>query len=202
MTFILGLTGGIGSGKSAASARFETHNIQIIDADIIAREVVELGSPALATIAQHFGNEILLSSGELNRAYLREIIFSCAREKKWLEELLHPLIRKTIMVRLAKLDSTYGILSSPLLFESQQHTMAQRVLVIDCDEALQMQRALRRDNVTAEQITTIMSSQLSREQRNQQADDIIRNNHSLVALYDAIDHYHHQLLEQLNIHEH
>jgi len=198
MTFILGLTGGIGSGKSAATKQFATLGIDIIDADMISREVVEPGAPALESIAEHFGPGIVLPSGDLDRVLLREKIFSDVSAKQWLEALLHPLIRETIIQRLEAVSSLYGILVSPLLFETQQHQLAHRTLVIDCNAALQEQRALQRDGVSLEQIKTIMQSQLPRAQRCQQADDIIENNGTLEQLHIAINHYHKQLLTTID----
>lgn len=196
MTYILGVTGGIGSGKSAATALFEALGITVVDADLVARDVVTRDSFALKKIALQFGSNILLDSGELDRAALRERIFSSPEEKKWLENLLHPLIRETIIERLQAVQSPYGILSSPLLFETQQNTLADRTLVIDCDEKLQQQRATNRDNVDAEQVKKIMEAQLPRQERCHKADDIIDNSGSLEGLQRAVKQYHDDLLKR------
>jgi dephospho-CoA kinase len=194
MPFILGITGGIGSGKSAATRLFETLGIEVIDADILARNAVSVGTPALEKIALHFGHTMLLPSGELDRKALRMRIFSCSNDKQWLEGLLHPIIRAAISHEIGTITSAYGILSSPLLFETHQDTLVNRTLVIDCDESIQRQRAMARDNMSREQLNAIMSSQLSREARNLKADDIISNNLGFSELTTAITHYHKQLL--------
>jgi dephospho-CoA kinase len=197
MPFILGITGGIGSGKTTATTLFENLGIQVIDADIIAKEVVQIGSPSLHAIAEHFGNTILLPSGDLDRAALRECIFKDAQEKKWLEQLLHPVIKLAIKTQLQAVTSPYGILSSPLLFETQQDHLVSRTLVIDCSEQHQQQRAIQRDDVSLEQVNAIMASQLPRKERNNKADDIITNNDNIQHLEKAVHHYHTQLLTQL-----
>lgn len=197
MPYILGLTGGIGSGKSAASRFFESLNITVVDADIVAREVVALGTPALDTIRSHFGSSVLLASGELNRTILRERIFSSPHDKQWLEDLLHPQIRASISQQLQEATSVYVILSSPLLFETQQNQLVDSSLVVDCPEDMQKERALQRDKVDSKQIDSIMASQLSRTERNAQATMVISNTGSLDDLRDAILHFHENLL--LNI---
>ena len=136
--FVLGVTGGIGSGKSAVTARFEKLGIEVIDADIAARTVVALGKPALEKIAERFGSSILLASGELDRPALRKIVFEKPEERKWLESLTHPLIRDEIMNGLKRAQSPYVILVSPLLIESGQYHFAQRILVVDVPESTQI----------------------------------------------------------------
>lgn len=198
MPFILGVTGGIGSGKSTATDIFYQLGINIIDADVIAKEAVNIGSPSLQAISTHFGPSILLPSGELNRAALRERIFTQATEKQWLEQLLHPVIRNTIKERLNAVTSAYGILSSPLLFETQQDSFASQTLVIDCEEDIQRTRATQRDGVSLDQVNAIMASQLSRDVRNKKADDIINNSGDIATLKQAVTRYHSQLLTQLS----
>jgi len=136
--FVLGVTGGIGSGKSAVTARFEKLGIEVVDADIAARTVVALGKPALEKIAERFGSSILLASGELDRPALRKIVFEKPEERKWLESLTHPLIRDEIMNGLKRAQSPYVILVSPLLIESGQYHFAQRILVVDVPESTQI----------------------------------------------------------------
>jgi dephospho-CoA kinase len=199
MPYILGLTGGIGSGKSAATGILSQLGITIVDADIVAKEVVAVGSPALESIHAHFGDTILLASGALDRATLRERIFTDPTEKVWLEQLLHPIIRTVITQRLQAASSAYVVLSSPLLFETQQNDLVDSTLVIDCPEALQRQRAGARDDVSTEQIDQIMAVQLAREARNTHADEIIINTGSLVDLQCAITDYHHRLLAKINL---
>jgi dephospho-CoA kinase len=198
MPYILGLTGGIGSGKSAATGILSQLGITIVDADIIAREVVAVGSPVLESIHAHFGDHILLDSGALNRSVLRERIFAEPSEKIWIEQLLHPIIRTVTHQRLQDSSSIYTVLSSPLLFETQQNSLVDSTLVIDCPESLQRQRAGQRDQVSTEQINQIMNAQLTRDQRNAQADTIIINTGSLVDLQCAITDYHHRLLANIN----
>jgi len=191
----VGLTGGIGSGKSAASALFEQHGICVVDADVVAREVVGSETPALGKIAEHFGADILDTHGKLDRAKLRAIIFSKLDEKKWLENLLHPLIREEIKKKLNNAYSPYAILVSPLLFETDQHLLVNRTLLIDLPEALQRSRAAKRDNSNAEQIQKIIDNQLSRECKIDRADDIISNMHDFAYLREEVDRQHLHYLE-------
>jgi dephospho-CoA kinase len=194
--YIIGLTGGIGSGKTAASDYLAlSYNIEVVDADIVAREIVMQGQPALLAIAQHFGQKVLLADGQLNRAALREIVFNNPQERKTLESITHPAIRERIQHKLAASLSVYTLLVSPLLFESGQSTFAQRNLVIDCEPSLQQQRASQRDNVSLQQIQQIMAVQLSREERLQRADDVVINTGQLADLYQQLDHLHHRYLQ-------
>lgn len=201
MAFILGVTGGIGSGKTAATNRFATHGIETIDADIIAREVVMAGSPALAQISSHFGPSILLDNGELNRAKLRECIFNHPEEKEWLENLLHPTIRREIKNRLQHTQintkAPYTILSAPLLIDTGLQALTDKVLVIDCSEEIQLNRASKRDDNTQDMIKKVMDKQLSRQERLSKADDVINNDGTLDELYRAVDHHHQQLMNTL-----
>ncbi|WP_354625304.1 dephospho-CoA kinase [Psychromonas sp. MME2] len=153
---------------------FSALNVTVIDADILAREVVAKGQPALISIEQHFGREILIE-GELNRALLREIIFHDAEQKKWLEALLHPLIRHKISQQLAQSTGRYILLEAPLLFENKLDDLTDYNLVVDIEPELQVLRASRRDDVSAEQIKVIVASQISREKRLKQADFVINN---------------------------
>ena len=191
----VGLTGGIGSGKSAASALFEQYGICVVDADIVAREVVEPGRPALTKISEHFGSDILNTHNQLDRAKLRTIIFSNPDEKKWLEALLHPLIRQEIIHQLQHAHSPYAILVSPLLFETDQHKLVNRTLLIDLPEELQLKRAALRDNSNREQIRNIMATQMSRECKIGKADDIISNLHDFAYLREEVERQHLHYLE-------
>lgn len=193
--FIVGLTGGIGSGKSAVSALFEKKSIIVVDADQVARQVVEPGTVALTQIADHFGSHILDQDGKLLRAKLRDIIFSNAQEKNWLEQLLHPIMNKDIRRQLTNANSQYAMLSSALLLETHQHQLVTRILVVDCSEELQMQRAMRRDNNNPELIKAIMSAQISRQERCARANDIIQNHGKIEELSDQVDKYHQLYLE-------
>jgi dephospho-CoA kinase len=186
MTFILGLTGGIGSGKSAASQWFESQGIQVVDADIVAREVVEKGQPVLKQIQQIFGNWVIQEDGELNRRALREYIFKDPSARKQLEAITHPAIRTAIIQQLASATSPYAVLVSPLLFETSQHELTHHNLLIDATEELQIERASSRDGQNAEQIKKIIAAQMPRLQKQALAQDIILND-------GHIDHLHNQL---------
>lgn len=187
---IIGLTGGIGSGKSEVSLRFAALGIDIVDADMVARDVVMQGTDALLSIADHFGPDILLADGSLNRSRLRDIIFTDAAEKEWLENLLHPLINQRIRELLNESRSIYVILSSPLLLETQQYLLVDRVLVVDTSEILQIERASRRDTKQETQIRAIMATQLSRAERCSRATDIIQNHGDLGELDEQIIRLH------------
>jgi dephospho-CoA kinase len=191
---IVGLTGGIGSGKSEVSRRFQALGITVVDADEVARQVVAPGQPALADIAKHFGSNILLPDGELDRAQLRKIIFSQPEQKRWLESLLHPLINTQIRQQLVAAQSPYVMLSSPLLLETRQHELVDRILVIDASEALQIARASNRDANNEDQIKAIMGTQLDRNERISRSDDIIHNHGILLELDDQISKLHQQYL--------
>ncbi|MFT5709216.1 MAG: dephospho-CoA kinase [Oceanospirillaceae bacterium] len=193
---IVGVTGGIGCGKTTVTDFFQKKNIAIIDADIVAREIVSPHSAALAAIVKHFSNEILLIDGTLNRAKLREIIFQDKAHKTWLESLLHPIIRNTVQQQLesACRNYEYAILSSPLLFETDQHQLCQLTITIDVAYELQISRAMHRDNNSRALIESIIKSQINREQRCKKADIIIDNNGSLEALHDQINSIHQTLL--------
>ncbi|MBO3276739.1 dephospho-CoA kinase [Pseudomonas schmalbachii] len=188
--WILGLTGGIGSGKSAAAAHFSAMGVHMVDADHASRWVVEPGRPALERIVDRFGDAMLLADGNLNRAALRERIFTSEEERRWLEQLLHPLIRQEIVTNLAQAESPYAILVSPLLVESGQNQMTQRVLVVDTPEHLQLQRTMRRDNVPEEQVRAILKAQAQREDRLKHADDVLVNDADLDHLQRQVERLH------------
>ena len=183
MTFILGLTGGIGSGKSAASTWFETQGITVVDADIVAREVVEKGQPALQHIHAAFGDWVLLENGELNRRALREHIFKDSNARQTLEHITHPAIRQSIIHQLQSATTPYVILVSPLLFETNQHELTDHTLLIDATEELQIQRASQRDGQSIEQIHKIIQAQMPRQQKQHLADDIVLNDGHIEHLY-------------------
>ena len=195
MTLIVGLTGGIGSGKSAASQWFETQGINVVDADIVAREIVEKGQPALAQIQSAFGDWVLLESGELNRKALREHIFQHPSARQQLEEITHPAIRQSIIVQLEQANSPYVILVSPLLFETNQHLLTQRTLLIDASIELQIQRASQRDGQSVEQIENIIQAQMPRDRKLDLADDIAINDGHLEHLYTQLQKLHLHYLE-------
>ena len=195
MTLTLGLTGGIGSGKSAASQWFETQGINVVDADIVAREIVEKGQPALAQIQSAFGDWVLLESGELNRKALREHIFQHPSARQQLEEITHPAIRQSIIEQLAQASSPYVILVSPLLFETNQHLLTQRTLLIDASIELQIQRASQRDGQSVAQIENIIQAQMPRDRKLDLADDIAVNDGHLEHLYTQLQKLHLHYLE-------
>ena len=195
MTLIVGLTGGIGSGKSAASQWFETQGINVVDADIVAREIVEKGQPALAQIQSAFGDWVLLESGELNRKALREHIFQHPSARQQLEEITHPAIRQSIIEQLAQASSPYVILVSPLLFETNQHLLTQRTLLIDASIELQIQRASQRDGQSVAQIENIIQAQMPRDRKLDLADDIAVNDGHLEHLYTQLQKLHLHYLE-------
>ncbi|MGK0500794.1 MAG: dephospho-CoA kinase [Oceanicoccus sp.] len=186
----VGITGGIGSGKTAASDRFQQLGIDIIDADIASRVVVEPGRPALASIARHFGNDILTADGNLDRAALRQLIFAEPSQKQWLEALLHPLIAAEIKQQLQAATSPYVIFVSPLLIETEQHKLCHRILVIDIPESQQIARTSQRDNNDITQIKRIIASQASRQQRLDKADDVIENKQTIDILEQKVDKIH------------
>ncbi len=188
--WILGLTGGIGSGKSAAAEAFADLGIETIDADHAARWVVEPGRPALAKIVDRFGDGVLLADGQLNRAVLRERIFAEPQQRQWLEKLLHPLIREEITQFLEAAQSPYAILVSPLLIESGQYKGVQRVLVVDVPSELQVARAVQRDQVSEAQLRAIMQAQLQRDERLKFADDVLCNAADKVALQREVSRLH------------
>lgn len=189
--WILGLTGGIGSGKSAAAQCFIDLGVHLVDADNAARWVVEPGRPALAQIAEHFGAGVLQADGRLNRSALRELIFKDPHQRVWLEGLLHPLIREEIRQYLARAESAYAILVSPLLLETSQHQMVQRVLVIDVPESVQIERTVMRDKTNEEQVRAILKAQASREERLRRADDVILNDRDPAWLKSEVERLHH-----------
>ena len=189
--WILGLTGGIGSGKSAAAHHFAALGVHVVDADHAARWVVEPGRPALAKIAAHFGDGVLQADGQLDRSALRTLIFSDPEQRRWLEALLHPLIRDEIANNLAQAQSPYAILVSPLLIESGQYAMTQRILVIDAPQQLQIERTLQRDQTSEQQVQAILKAQSSREDRLSRADDVVVNDRDLAWLHSEVERLHH-----------
>lgn len=195
MSLIVGLTGGIGSGKSEASKRFAQRGVLVVDADIVAREVVAPDSVALAQIVAHFGADIIDIAGNLKRGKLREIIFSNPTEKQWLESLLHPIINTEIRRQLTNSTSIYSILASPLLLETQQFLLVDRILVIDTSEQHQLERASKRDKNNEAQIKAIMQTQLSRQERCARATDIIQNHGSIDELDEQVEKLHRLYLE-------
>ncbi len=196
--WILGITGGIGSGKTAATDYFQTLGIVVVDADVVAREVVQPGQCALTAIVQHFGQDVLAADGSLDRRKLREIVFADPSQRQALEAITHPAIHAELIRQLQMASSPYAILATPLLWETGQAKLVQHSLVIDVPEALQLQRASQRDGSSEAQIKAIMAAQLSRDQRLAKADDVISNTGSLHDLYAEIDRLHPLYLQRAN----
>ncbi|WP_318447822.1 dephospho-CoA kinase [Photobacterium leiognathi] len=196
MSLVIGLTGGIGSGKTTVANLFaDTYGIDIIDADIVAREVVEPNTFGLNAIVEKCGKKILLEDGTLNRAKLRDAIFSQPELKTWLNNLLHPLIREKMQQDINQSQSPYCLLVVPLMVENNLQTMTNRLLVVDVDEQVQIERTQQRDDVSIEQIKNILASQASREQRLDAADDVITNNGDNKALVSQVEQLHLQYLK-------
>lgn len=176
---IVGLTGGIASGKSTITALFNAHGVGHVDADIVARDIVAPGEPVLAQLIERYGAQLLLPSGELNRAVLRHLIFESPEERRWVEALMHPAIRRRMLEQAAQLPEPYGLLVVPLLFETGVDQQVDRVLVIDVPESLQRARLKARDHSSDVQIDAILNAQLSRAERLARADDVIDNQGAL-----------------------
>ena len=194
--FVVGITGGIGSGKTAVTDHLETLGITVVDADKAARVVVEPGTPALAEIAAHFGSAILLDDGALNRAALRELVFNDSAQRKILEGITHPRIREEIARQLSAATSPYVVLSSPLLLESGQNSFADYVVVVDVPEAVQVDRTMRRDDNSESLVKQIMAAQLDRQTRLSRADEAISNDDTLEALHTEVEALHQRLLDR------
>lgn len=187
---IIGLTGGIGSGKTAVSERFEALGIEVIDADVASRAVVEPGGAALDAIAEHFGSEVIAADGTLDRAALRKRVFEDESERRWLEKLTHPLINQYIEAALTDATSAYAILAHPLLVETGRTRICQRVLVVDVPESLQLERTMARDDNPESQVRAIMAAQASREERLAAADDVVVNDQDLTHLDREVEALH------------
>ena len=194
MTLVVGVTGGIGSGKSAVTRRLEQYGITVVDADVVARIVVEPGKPALTQIAEHFGADILQADGTLDRAALRARVFQDEAERRWLERLTHPLIGQEIVDQISASRSPYTVLSSPLLLDTSQKALVECVVVVDVPEEVQIARTAQRDNNDEAQVKRIMAAQLSRESRLALADIVIDNSGSLEDLELQVDELHKEFL--------
>ena len=199
-TLIVGLTGGIGSGKSTVAEAFRQLGIETVDADQASRAVVEPGMPALTAISEHFGADILLPDGNLNRAALRQIVFSDPQQKQWLESLLHPLIRDWIVQQLQAAESPYVILESPLLFETDQVQLVDTTLLVDVPVALQIERACARDGNQADQIQRIIDAQLPRETKLSRAQLVLDNSLPMDTLAARVEQLHQTFLQLAETH--
>ena len=192
--YIVGLTGGIGSGKTTISHFFLNNNIEVINSDTISREVVQPGTNALAKIEERFGAEILTESRVLNRPRMRSIIFKDDDQKVWLENLLHPLIRDAISLSIAHAKSDYVVLESPLLLETDQHKLVDRILVVDISPETQLERTLSRDGGSKDTIKSIIDSQLTRSERLNRADDVINNEQDIQSVRSEFESIHENYL--------
>jgi len=196
--YVVGLTGGIASGKTTVADLIAAQGINLVDADIVAREVVAIGSDGLKQISTHFGEQILQDDGSLNRVLLREKIFSNDANKLWLNNLLHPMIRAELLAQLAASNSPYTLLVVPLLVENKLTTLCDHVLVVDVEEQVQITRTMARDNVSAQQVKAILQSQATREQRLAAADSVIVNDDRQQLIHDTTT-LHQKFLELATI---
>ncbi|MFV8818244.1 dephospho-CoA kinase [Haliea sp. E17] len=194
MSLVVGVTGGIGSGKSALTDYLEQQGITVVDADKVARLVVEPGTPALRAISERHGSGILLANGSLDRAALRRIVFSDPQERLWLEQLTHPLIGEEIKRQLTASKSPYTVLSSPLLLEGEQVAMTDQVVVVDVPVEVQVARTMQRDNNDEDQVRRIIAAQMPREERLARADFVVDNSGTLEQLQEHAAALHRRLL--------
>ncbi|MFV0597601.1 dephospho-CoA kinase [Shewanella sp.] len=193
--FVVGLTGGIGSGKTTVANLFAEEGVDLVDADVVAREVVAKGSKGLEAIITHFGTEILTAKGELDRAKLRQRVFSDEQERQWLNQLLHPMIRQEMLFQVENATSDYVIMVVPLLFENGLDRLVNRTLVVDISPELQISRTVKRDNVDATQVNNIINSQCSRSEKLARADDIIDNQGEISTLKQEVQALHQRYLQ-------
>jgi dephospho-CoA kinase len=199
--FVIAITGGIASGKTTVCNYFSELGIEVIDADLIAREVVAKDQPALTEIVEHFGNHLLTETKELNRSALREIIFNDEQQRQWLNNLLHPLIADIIKQRIRLVSSEYALLAIPLLVESNNDYPYDRVLVIDIETEKQIERLMHRDSIDHHQASAVLNAQATREQRLAIADDQLTNDADLCALNARVLDLHHHYLELAKAHK-
>ena len=193
---VIGLTGGIGSGKSTVARMFGALGVHWVDADDVARQVVEPGTQALIAIADHFGESILQDNGELDRAALRQKVFENPEQRRWLEGLLHPIIRQELIRQLSPEDYNlpYVMLVSPLLLETNQHELVERIVVVDVPEETQINRTMARDGNSREQVERILAAQMPRAARREKADAIINNAQPLERVEASVHALHQRFL--------
>jgi dephospho-CoA kinase len=194
MPFTVGLTGGIGSGKSTVSDLFAALGVDIVDTDEIARALTASGQPAVSKIAQEFGPEVVQSDGALDRKRMRELAFSDSTVRETLQKILHPMIRAEVQRRLSATDAPYAIVVVPLLVESRGYKFADRILVVDCSEQQQIERVMQRSGLKKDQIEAIMATQASRSDRISAADDVIRNEGEFAELRTKVKQLHEKYL--------
>jgi dephospho-CoA kinase len=194
-TLVVGLTGGIGSGKTTVAEGFSALGVPVIDADQLAHELVEPGQPALDEIIEIFGKESVAPDGQLERSYIRQQIYTNVGLKLRLEAILHPKIRQRIRTLLSNIEEPYCIVVIPLLLETQQNDLVNRILVVDAPEKEQRQRVAARDSLSDNTIMAIMQSQADRSTRLAAADDVIVNDRNVASLTDRIQELHQHYME-------
>ena len=192
---IIGLTGGIGSGKSAAAEHFSNHGVSVVDADQASREVVKKGEPTLSSISDYFGEEILNKDGSLDRSKLRVIVFKDEKKRKWLQSLMYPITNNWIIEAIEKSSSSYTVLMNPLLIESRQYKWCTRIAVVDVSVETQIHRTMTRDDNTRDQVESIIAAQVDRIKRLQFADDVIDNDQSPEDLEEKVAKLHKKYLK-------
>ena len=192
---IIGLTGGIGSGKSVASDKFKSLGIVVVDADVASRTVVEPGKPALKEIEDHFGSGIITAEGKLDRNNLREIIATDPEERKWLESVTHPKIGEQITKEISESTSVYTLFVAPLLLETNSQEMCSRVVVVDVPKDVQIQRTAKRDKVSSNQVEQMVAAQMKREKRLEKADDVLLNNGTIEDLEKQVEELHKKYIQ-------
>jgi dephospho-CoA kinase len=195
----IGLTGGIASGKSTVAQRFTDLGVPVIDADVAARTVVASGTPGLARVIERFGPGVLAQNGELDRRTLRDLIFSNPGARHDLESILHPLIRADMERSADQAVGPYIVMAIPLLIEGGPSDRVDRILVVDVDEAVQLQRVMERDGCTSEQAHAILASQAGRSARLAAADDVLQNAGTVTDLRQAVDRLHERYLRLAEI---
>jgi len=194
---IIGLTGGIGSGKSVASDKFKSLGITIVDADVASRTVVEPGKPALKEIEDHFGSGIITAEGKLDRNNLREIIATDPEERKWLESVTHPKIGEQITKEISESTSVYTLFVAPLLLETNSQEMCSRVVVVDVPKDVQIQRTAKRDKVSPNQVEQLVAAQMEREKRLEKADDVLLNSGTIEDLEKQVEELHKKYIQMV-----
>ena len=192
---IIGLTGGIGSGKSVASDKFKSLGVAVVDADVASRTVVEPGKPALKEIQDHFGSGIITAEGKLDRNKLREIIATDAEERKWLESVLHPKIGEQITKEISESTSVYTLFVAPLLLETNSQEICSRVVVVDVPKDVQIQRTAKRDKVSSNQVEQMVAAQMKREKRLEKADDVLLNSGTIEDLEKQVEELHKKYIQ-------
>ena len=199
MTLLVGLTGGIGCGKSTVSSQFEQLGASVIDSDVISRQLTQANGLAMPALQAAFGEAALDAQGALNRPHMRQLVFANTHAKQQLEAILHPMIRSQMLAKIAAVapHTPYVLLVIPLLFENQNYReLVQRTLVVDCSEATQITRTMQRSGLNETDVRAVMAQQISRETRLRQADDLIQNEHDLSSLSAQVERLHQRYLAQ------